>query len=155
MGCLSQFFHLSLRVFFKMSFPTDPELKKIFQLKNIAVIGCSSNPLKPSHTVPKYLHENGYNVIPVNPNTTEEIFNKTPCLSLSEIHSPIDIVNIFRPSTEIPSIVDSILKHNGPGVIWMQSGIQHDASAKIAEKNGNIVIQNKCIMVEHRRLISP
>ena len=59
-----------------MSLPTDSELKKIFQLKNIAVIGCSSNPLKPSHMVPKYLHENGYNVIPVNPNASEKIFSK-------------------------------------------------------------------------------
>ena len=153
MGCLSQFFHLSWQEFSKMSLPIDSELKKIFQLKNIAVIGCSSNPLKPSHTVPKYLHENGYNVIPVNPNASEKIFSKIPYASVDEIHLPIDIVNIFRPSNEVPSVVDSILKHNDPSVIWMQSGIQHDESAKIAEKHGKIVIQNKCIMVEHRRLI--
>jgi uncharacterized protein len=130
---------------------TDSELKKIYDLKNIAVVGISKNEGKPSHYVPKYLINNGYNVVPVNPTSTE-ILQRKSYQSVSDIKEDIDIVDIFRRSEDVLDVVIDAVNKKGIKVIWMQEGIHNDEAEKIATKNGIDVVFNRCIMAEHKRL---
>lgn len=121
------------------------------EAKTIAVVGASKNPDKEAHQIPRYLQEQGYRIIPVNP-TADVILGERCYKSLSDVHEPYDIVDIFRPSADVPPIVDEAIR--GPArVIWMQLGIENDAAAKKAEAAGKIVVQNACMMVAHRRLV--
>lgn len=130
---------------------TDSELKKIYNLKNIAVVGMSKNEGKPAHYVPKYLINNGYNVVPVNP-TSSEILQRKSYQSVSDIKEDIDIVDIFRRSEDVLDVVRDALKKKGIKVIWMQEGIHNEEAEKIATKNGIDVVFNRCMMAEHKRL---
>jgi predicted CoA-binding protein len=130
---------------------TDSELKKIYNLKNIAVVGMSKNEGKPGHYVPKYLIDNGYNVVPVNPTSTE-ILQRKSYQSVSDIKEDIDIVDIFRRSEDVLDVVRDALKKKGIKVIWMQEGIHNDEAEKIATENGIDVVFNRCMMAEHKRL---
>ena len=130
---------------------TDSELKKIYNLKNIAVVGMSKNEGKPAHYVPQYLINNGYNVVPVNPTSTE-ILQRKSYQSVSDIKEDIDIVDIFRRSEDVLDVVRDAVKKKGIKVIWMQEGIHNDEAEKIATENGIDVVFNRCMMAEHRRL---
>ena len=98
-----------------------------------------------------YLRDAGYEIIPVNPTATE-IAGMKAYRSLSEIPFDFDIVQIFRPSEAVPPIVDEALKTRAK-VIWMQLGISNEEAARKARMAGMIVIENRCMMVEHVRLI--
>jgi hypothetical protein len=129
---------------------SDSEIKQILSMKNVAVVGMSKHPSKDAHHVPKYLIENGYNVIPVNP-TAEEILGRKCYKTLLDVPDKIDIVDIFRPSEHVPPIVkDAITK--GVKVVWMQLGISNNESAQEASKHGIKVVYNRCMLIEHARL---
>jgi len=129
----------------------DSELKLILEnSKTIAVIGCSSNPEKAAHRIPKYMKENGYKMIPINPNS-HEILGEKCYKSILDIKEKVDIVNIFRPSEECLDVVEEAIKIK-PKAIWMQTGIINEDANRLAEKNGIKVVMDKCMMVEHRRL---
>lgn len=133
---------------------SDSEIREILSMKNVAVVGMSKNPEKDAHQIPKYLMNSGYNVIPVNP-TADEILGKKCYKNLREIPSNIDIVDVFRPSEDVPPIVkDAIAK--GVKVVWMQLGISNEEATKEATKEasekGIKVVYNRCMMEEHRRL---
>jgi hypothetical protein len=129
---------------------TDDDIRKIYSLKNIAVVGMSKNPDKAAHYVPKYLHEQGYNIIPVNPTATE-ILGKKCYPSLLDIPVEIDIIDVFRPSEQVkPVIEESIMMK--PKVIWLQEGIHNPEAEAIAQKSGIKVIYNRCMLAEHQRL---
>lgn len=132
---------------------TDEEIKKFYNLKNIAVVGMSKNEEKPSHYVPKYLIQNGYNVIPVNP-TTEEILERKTYKLVSEIKEDVDIVDVFRKSDDIIPIVDDLLKKKGIKLIWLQKGIFNPRAEELAKKNGIDFVYNRCMLEEHQRLFS-
>ena len=132
---------------------TDEEIKKFYNLKNIAVVGMSKNEEKPSHYVPKYLVQNGYNVIPVNP-TTEEILERKSYKLVSEIKEDVDIVDVFRKSDDIIPIVDDLLKKKGIKLIWLQKGIFNPRAKELAKKNGIDFVYNRCMLEEHKRLFS-
>ncbi len=118
--------------------------------KTIAVVGASKNPEKDAHQIPRYLQEHGYRIIPVNP-TADVILGERAYKSLSDVHEPYDVVDIFRPSEDVPPIVDEAIR--GPAkVIWMQLGIENEAAARKAEAAGKIVVQNACMMIEHRSM---
>ena len=120
--------------------------------KTIAVVGASKNPEKDAHKIPKYLQEQGYRILPVNP-TADVILGERAYKSLSDIKEPYDVVDIFRPSEDVPPIVDEAIR--GPAkVIWMQLGIENEAAARKAEAAGKIVVQNACMMIAHRKLVS-
>jgi predicted CoA-binding protein len=119
------------------------------QAKTIAVVGLSANPEKPSHYVPKYLQEQGYTVIPVNPTAKGEILGKTVYPTLRVVPGQIDIVDIFRPTADVPPIVDDAIAI-GAKAIWMQEGIVNNAAADCARAAGLQVVMNKCIMKIHR-----
>ncbi len=122
------------------------------EAKTIVVVGASKNPEKDAHKIPKYLQEAGYRIIPVNP-TADVILGEQAYKSLSDVHEPYDIVDIFRPSEDVPPIVDEAIQ--GPAkVIWMQLGIENDAAARKAEAAGKIVVQNACMMISHRKLVA-
>jgi predicted CoA-binding protein len=129
---------------------SDKELKEILRSsKTIAVVGCSRDPEKDAHKVPKYLKEKGYKIIPVNP-FAEEILGEKAYKNLSEIKEEVDIVDIFRPSEECLEIVKEAVKLK-PKVIWMQLGIENKEAEKLAKENKIKVVMNKCIMKEYQR----
>jgi predicted CoA-binding protein len=114
----------------------------------IAVVGCSTNPEKPAHFVPKYLLEQGYNIIPVNPTAKGEILGKTVYPSLRAVPVPVDIVDVFRPAADVPPIVDDAIAIKAK-TVWMQEGIVHNAAADRARAAGLQVVMNKCLKKIH------
>ncbi len=130
---------------------TDDEIREILSLKKVAVIGMSKNSNKPAHYVPKYLSENGYGIIPVNP-TTDRILDKKCFESITDVSSEIDIIDVFRPSDQILSVIQEAIKKK-PKVIWLQEGIHNPEAEEIAKKEGIQVVFNRCMLAEHRRLL--
>lgn len=120
--------------------------------KNIAVYGMSTNPSKPSHTVPVFLLDNGYNVIPVNPKA-DEIAGQKVYRSLLEIPGEIEIVDVFRPSEQALAVVEEAVerkKQKGDvKVVWLQEGIINEDAKKLAEDNGIDFVQDKCMYKEY------
>ncbi len=130
----------------------DEDIERILTAyKRIAVVGMSKDPQKDAHNIPIYLKKEGYEIIPVNPTATE-IAGMKAYKSLSEIPFDFDIVQVFRPSEAVPPIVDEAIGTKAK-VIWMQLGISNEPAAEKARKAGKIVIQNRCMMVEHMRLV--
>jgi len=129
---------------------TDDEIRKIYSLKNIAVVGMSKNPDKAAHYVPKYLHDHGYNIIPVNPTATE-ILGKKCYPSLLDVPVEIDIVDVFRPSEQVTPVIEESINIK-PKVIWLQEGIHNPEAETIAQKSGIKVVFNRCMLAEHQRL---
>ena len=120
--------------------------------KTIAMIGVSKDPSKPSTIVMKYMQKYGYKVIPVNPRAKgekilgEEVFGK-----LDEIKLPIDIVDVFRPSTEALNIAKETVKINAK-VLWLQLGISSDEAKTLVEKNNIDYIENRCTKMEYQKI---
>ena len=132
--------------------PPDDKIREVLErYKTIVVIGLSKQPEKPSHFVPRYLQEQGYNIIPVNPTAIGALLGEQVYRALKEIPQKVEVVNIFRPASEVPAIVKEALAI-GAKVIWMQEGIVHNEAAKQAMDAGLTVIMNRCMMKEHRRL---
>ena len=130
---------------------SDEEVQKILSsFKNVAVVGMSSNPEKPSHNVPKYLMLQGYNIIPVNP-TVGEILGEKCYPNLEEVTKSIDIVQVFIPSDKVNPIIEQAIKKS-PKVIWFQLGIHNPEAENLAKKNGIDVVFNRCMFAEHSRL---
>lgn len=130
---------------------SDEQLKSIFALKNIAMVGMSIHEEKPASFVPTYLIENGYNVIPVNP-TSPEILGRKSYLSILTVPDVVDVVDLFRPSEEVLPVVKDALRKGGVKVIWMQKGISNLDAEREAKQQGLIVVYNRCMMLEHTRL---
>ncbi len=129
------------------------EIREILDADTVVVIGCSTTPGKAAHDVPKYLADNGYDVVPVNP-YADEVFGREAYDGLLDVPEDIDveIVDIFRPSDELDGIVDDVLEHGRVDVLWTQTGIADREATDRAEKAGVRVVEDRCIKVEHRRL---
>ncbi len=125
-----------------------PELLR--NSRTIAVVGLSSKKFRPSYGVAEYMQAQGYRIIPVNPNETEVLGEKTYA-SLEDIPEHIDIVDIFRRSEFVLPIVESAIRI-GANAIWMQEGVVHEDGAKKAREAGLSVIMDRCILKEHMRL---
>jgi uncharacterized protein len=132
---------------------TDEEIRKIYNFRNIAVVGMSKNPGKAAHDVPKYMIEKGYNVIPVNP-TASEILSRRTHSCVSDIQSQVDIIDVFRPSEDVYPVIEDSIKKPGIRVIWLQEGIHNTEAEKIALDNKIDIVFNRCIMAEHMRLFN-
>jgi len=132
---------------------TDGELREALGLDRVAVVGCSSTRGKDAHEVPKYLDEHDYDVVPVNPHA-EEIFGKPAYDSLADVPGEVDVVNVFRPSDEVAGIVDEAVGRGDVAVVWTQCGIRDDEAARRARESGLKVVQDRCMKVEHRRLVT-
>ena len=127
----------------------DAILELLKNYKTIAVVGLSSNPMRPSHGVTEYMQGAGYRIIPVNPNETEVLGEKSYA-RLEDVPGKIDIVNVFRRAEEVPPVVESAIRI-GAKAVWMQLGIANEEAAERARAAGLTVIQDACILVEHRR----
>jgi uncharacterized protein len=117
--------------------------------KTIAVVGLSSNLARPSHEVAQYLQTAGYRIIPVNPNEIEVLGEKSYA-RLEDVSEKIDIVDIFRRPADVPPVVESAIVV-GAKVIWMQMGIENAVAAEKARAAGLMVVEDACLMVEHRK----
>jgi predicted CoA-binding protein len=131
---------------------TDQQLREILDHDTIAVVGCSTTPGKAAHDIPRYLLDHGYDVIPVNP-FADEIFGREAYDSLADVPDEIDLVDVFRPSEEVPDIVDEVLERDDVDTLWLQLGITDDDAVKRTSEAGLQVVQDRCIKVEHQRLV--
>ena len=118
--------------------------------RTIAVVGLSSKKFRPSYGVAEYMQEQGYRIIPVNPNEVEVLGEKAHA-SIEDIGEHIDIVDIFRRSEFVPAIVESAIRI-GAGAIWMQEGVVHEDAARQAREAGLDVVMDRCILKEHMRM---
>jgi hypothetical protein len=126
----------------------DPIAEILKHAKNIAVVGLSSSPLRPSHGVAAYLQTQGYHIIPVNPQI-EEALGQPAYPSLMDVPVKIDIVDIFRRSDAVAEIVDQAIQLK-VRAIWMQEGVIDEKAAEKARQAGIFVVMDRCILVEHR-----
>ena len=133
---------------------SDAEIKQLLQnTKTIAVVGIKMEHHQPAYYVPSYMQNAGFEIIPVPvyyPDAAE-ILGEKVYRSLAEIPKEIDLVNIFRRSHDVPKHLDDILTKK-PKAVWMQSGIYNNEVAETLAKSGIKVVQNACLMVEHRAL---
>ena len=133
--------------------PPSPAERIPYILKNcrsIAVVGLSPKPHRASFDVARYLQASGYRIIPVNPNATEVLGEKAYASLLEAArHEKIELVNCFRNSADIPPIVDEAIAI-GATAVWMQLGISHSAAGAKAEAAGLLVVQDRCIKIDHR-----
>jgi uncharacterized protein len=128
---------------------TDPILQILQNCKSIAVVGLSSNPMRASHGVSEYLQRSGYRIVPVNPSETEVLGQKSYA-RLEDVPGKIDIVDIFRKAEDISPVVESAIAV-GAKAVWMQLGIENESAAERARSAGLIVVQNACILIEHKK----
>jgi uncharacterized protein len=127
----------------------DAILELLKSYKTIAVVGLSSNPMRPSFGVTEYMQGAGYRIIPVNPNEREVLGEKSYA-RLEDVPEKIDIVNMFRRAEDVPPVVESAIRI-GAKVVWMQSGIENEEAAEKARAAGLLVVEDACILVEHRK----
>ena len=118
--------------------------------RTIAVVGLSPEPDRPSYQVARYLKEQGYRIVPVNPGA-KEILGE-PCYpDLRSIPEVVDAVDIFRRSEEVPAVVEEAIRI-GAKAVWMQEGVIDEAAAARARETGLLVVMDKCMLKQHRRL---
>ena len=129
----------------------DPQVVEriLSQTRNIAVVGLSSDPGKAGNYVPAYMQQQGYRIIPVNPNL-EEALGEKAYPDLPSVPEPVDLVLLFRRSEAVPPFVDQAIEI-GAKAVWMQQGIIHMEAGDKAQNAGLDVVMNDCIMVEHRK----
>ncbi len=126
------------------------ETKIVNEYRPVAVVGLSLYPSRPSHRMASYLAGHGYRVIPVNPHA-REILGKPSHPDLSSIPEVVEVVDIFRRSEEVMPVVDEAIKI-GARAVWMQKGVMNEEAASKARGAGLLVVMNKCMYKEHRRL---
>jgi predicted CoA-binding protein len=126
-------------------------IKKVLEdCKTIAVVGLSSDPGRPSNGVASYMRRRGYKVIPVNPNETE-VFGDKAYASLTDVPDKIDLVDIFRRSSEAGRAVDEAIAI-GAKAVWLQEGVIDEAAAERAQEAGLLVVMDRCWLKEHARV---
>ncbi|MDT7543515.1 MAG: uncharacterized protein QOE33_3419 [Acidobacteriota bacterium] len=134
-----------------MSINDQQIIKRILdECKTIAVVGLSSNPMRPSNSVSGYMKRQGYRIIPINPNESDVLGEKAHA-SLADVSEKIDLVDIFRRSEEAGAVVDEAI-HIGAKAVWLQEGVIDKAAAKRALDAGLLVVMDRCILKEHARL---
>lgn len=134
---------------------TDATISGILgDVKTVAMVGASANDVRPSFFVLKYLLDKGYKVVPINPGQAgKAILGQTVYARLADIPFPVDMVDVFRPSSALPAIVDEVLKLDPlPKVLWAQLTVRDDAAAARAEAAGITVVMNRCPKIEYGRL---
>lgn len=113
------------------------------EAREIAVVGISDKPERPSHEVAAFLQGRGYRIIPVNP-ALQDVLGERCYPSLAAYGKPVDIVDIFRASEAVPPIVDEAISL-GARCVWMQEGVSHEDAARKARGAGLLVVQDRCI----------
>lgn len=135
-----------------MTINDDNELRQILKsIRKVASVGVSSSEEKPSYWIFNYLKEHGYQMIPVNP-TTSEILGLKTYPDLASIPQKVDVVQVFRKAEDVPPVVEGAIAA-GAKIVWMQKGIINEEAAKKAEAAGLRVVMNRCMMETHQRLL--
>ena len=131
--------------------PPSDEIESILERsKKIAVVGLSPKAERDSNKVAKYLMENGYEIVPVNPGQ-KEILGQKCYKNLEEIPYPVDVADLFLNPTRVPEVVGQAI-NKGVGIIWMQLGVIHNEAAQKAREAGVTVVMDKCIKQEHEKM---
>ncbi|MCC1492505.1 CoA-binding protein [Cognatishimia sp. F0-27] len=137
--------------------PSDEDLKAVLtRTREIAVVGVSPNPVRPSYFVARYLSLKGFTVYPVNPgHAGKPLFGQTIRGSLTDCPDSVDMIDVFRRSEFVPEIIDEALE-GLPNLrtIWLQIGVRHDEAAAQARGRGIDVIQDRCPKIEYQRLFN-
>jgi predicted CoA-binding protein len=129
----------------------DPISEILKSSKTIAIVGLSSRRLRPSYAVAEYLQSAGYRIIPVNPNETEVLGEKSYA-RLGDVPERVDLVDVFRRSEFVPEIVESAIRI-GARAVWMQESVMHPEAAERMRRAGLLVFKDICIAKEHTRRI--
>ena len=131
---------------------TDREIADLLKsAKTIAVVGLSSNRMRPSFGVSRFLQRQGFRIIPVNPQETE-VLGERAYASLRDVPDTIDVVNIFRRPARVPEVVDEAIERGGVRCVWMQEGVVSPEGAAKAQAAGIPVVMDRCILKDHRRI---
>ena len=132
--------------------PPDLEIKRILKVvRRIAVVGLSSNPVRPSFEVAKFLQSKGYEIIPINPNEIE-VLEKKAYPSLSSVSGPIDLIDCFRRSDVVGETVEEGLSL-GIKNFWLQEGVRDLSHGRVVCQKGGFIIMDRCIAKEYTRLM--
>lgn len=126
------------------------DIKEIFSMQTIAVVGMSPKPERPSHYVSMYMKQHGYNIIPVNPGH-DEIAGIKCYPSLKEISEPVDVVDVFRRPEYILPIAESAINIKAKA-LWLQDGVINHEAAELANNSGLIVVMDDCMLRRHRQI---
>ena len=134
-----------------MSDETDLVVEQILRTYDtITVFGASNTPEKPAHYVPEHMQEHGWRIIPVNP-SAEEILGEPVYRSLADVPEQVGLVDVFRPSEQTPDVARQAVAA-GATALWLQLHIASDEARRIAEEAGLLYVENRCLIVEQRRL---
>ena len=133
---------------------TDAELRELLrETKAIAVVGLSANPERPSNQVAWYLHHQGYRLFGVNPRCpSPEVFGVPVLSSLDELPEPVDIVDVFRRPEYTPEVAREAVAV-GARALWLQAGIRSAEARTVAEAGGLVYVEDRCLKVDHARLL--
>ena len=130
----------------------DQILKLLRNAKTIAVVGLTDDFTKPSYGVSEYMQECGYRIVPINPKLSEVLGERCyPTLTEAAGQEKIDIVNVFRRPDAVPAVVEETIALRLTA-LWLQEGVVHEAAAELARQAEIVVVMDKCILKEHRRL---
>ena len=125
------------------------------EARTVAVVGAKDDPGEPAHYVPAYLHAHGYRILPVNPKLAGRRLHAAPTVArLADLPEPVDVIEIFRRPEFLPGHAAEILALPWrPRAVWFQLGIRNDSAAETLAREGIRVVQDRCMMPEHRRLL--
>ena len=130
---------------------TDETVEQILRsYDTITVVGASNAPAKPAHYVPAHMQQHGWRIVPVNPRESE-ILGERVFATLADIEESVGLVDVFRPSEQAPDIARQAVA-TGASALWLQLGIASDEARAIAERAGLLYVENRCLIVEQRRL---
>jgi predicted CoA-binding protein len=125
--------------------------KVLNDCKTVAIVGLSDNPQRASHRIGKYLKENGYKIVPVNP-ALSEVLGEKAYPDLASIPFAVDLVDVFRRQEEVDAVLEEALRIN-PKAVWLQLGLTCPGEKGRVREAGADLVEDCCVMVEHRRLI--
>ena len=132
--------------------PDDESIRKLLEsVRRIAVVGLSPKPYRDSNRVARYLLERGYEIAPVYPRE-DTILGQKVYRRVQDVPGPVDLVDVFRRREELPAVVDDALAAHAPA-LWFQLGCIDDAGARRAAAAGATVVMDRCLMVDHARLL--
>ena len=134
--------------------PPPEKIKELLESsRNVAVVGLSGNPSRPSHGVARALREYGFRLFPVNPNLDSPVLGERPYASVREIEEPIDIVDVFRDGSKVGPIAEDAVE-TGAKALWLQMGVINEEAADYAAENGLAVVMDRCTKVDYGALVS-
>jgi predicted CoA-binding protein len=132
--------------------PDDAAIRDLLEkVKRVVVVGLSPKPHRTSHHIGRYLQERGYDVVPVYPRE-DEILGQKVYRRVSDVPGSVELVNVFRRSEDLPAVFDDVLSSEAAAV-WTQLGCVDEAGARRAREAGLTVVMDRCIMVDHGRLL--